>query len=466
MTKLNVTNPQNNELLSELHLSTAAEIKEMVSKAKAAQKDWARRSLYERAQILYRFADIYESNIDALAKTLALDMGKPIRMSMDEIAKVPQNIRSTIEYANHMYGAVLPDNDSDAVNDLIFTKRVPLGVIAGIIPFNYPVEATILKSVPALIMGNAVIIKAPSSNPLAVLMVKDYFVEAGVPEEIVPFIVCERSSSDEAITTNPDIAAISLTGSTAAGIQIARDSATYLKPLFFELGGNDAFIICKDVDIDEAVEEIYSGRCYNTGQTCIAPKRFLVERPIYDELLNKLVDRLRQIKIGDALDPETEMATLVSEKAAITIEEQVNQTLAEGAELALGGKREGAYYDPTVLTNVTRNMEIAKDLEVFGPVFPLIAFDTLEEAISIANQSSYALNAGVMSKDTLLAFRIANQLEAGTVVVNGNGSFRHLEQAHGGGKLSGLGREGVSSSLEEFSQIKNYVVKGAMSMSL
>lgn len=462
MEMLTVTNPQTNEVLANLTLSTADEISILVEKSKEGQKVWAKKSLYERSCILYKFADILENQATQLAAILTKEMGKVWRMSLDEVKKVPQNIRSTVEYANHMYGKVLLDNDSDTVGDLVFTKNVPLGLIASIIPFNYPVEATVLKVIPALIMGNSVIVKAPSSNPMAVLALQGMLVEAGVPKDIIPFIVCSREASNISIIKNPEVNAISMTGSTYSGIQVATDSIKQLKPLFLELGGNDPFIICDDVNIDEAVNEIIEGRLYNAGQTCCAPKRLLVDRKICSTLTEALIERLKKVVVGDAMDPATDLATLVTEKAAKSVEAQVQQTVDAGAVIAFGGKRKGAYYDPTVLTGVTKDMEIAKDLEIFGPVFPVIPFDTVDEAIAIANQSVFGLNAGVLSKDTMEAFYIANRLETGTVVVNGHSAYRHLEAAHGGVKMSGLGREGVYSSLSEFSEIKTYVLKRAM----
>lgn len=456
-----VTNPQNNEVLEELALTPVSELFELADKAKAAQKSWGQKSLYERSQILYHFADLYEEHIEELTKLSSLEMGKPYTQSLEEVAKVPQNIRGTIEYANHMYGNVMPDNDSDAKGDLIFTRRVPLGTIGCIIPFNYPIELTILKVIPALIMGNAAIVKAPSSNPLAILKMGRILIDAGVPADLAPFIVCSREACTEAMVKNPKVDAIGLTGSTRAGIQMMKDAADCLKPMFLELGGNDPFIICADADLDTAVEEMIDGRLFNTGQTCCAPKRFIVERSIIEELTRRLISRLRKVVRGDVLDPKTEISTLISESAAITVEKQVQNAVEEGAVVAHGGFREGAYYAPTVLTGVTREMSIASDDEIFGPVFAMIAFDTVEEAVEIANNSSYGLNGGVLSKDVMKAFHIANQIEAGTVVVNGQSAYRHIDQGHGGVKLSGLGREGISTSLEEFSELKNYVLKGA-----
>ncbi len=461
MSKLEVTNPQSGERLAVLEKASLEEIVSLVAGAKEAQKEWGRKSMYARSQVLYRFLELYRERAEEIAKIISLEMGKTKKESLEEVEKTAVNIRGTIERANHLYGQVLPDSDPDYEEDLVFTKRVPIGLIGCIIPFNYPVELTIWKVIPALLMGNALVVKAPSSNPLAVLKIREILVEAGVPEAVIPFIVCDRGDCTEGIIKNPKVDALTLTGSTAAGIQMAENSAKFLKPLFLELGGNDPFIICHDADIHLAVEEMVSGRMCNAGQTCCAPKRFLVDRRIEKKLTAVLEERLSKIKVGNAWDDHTELATLVTEQAAEGVEAQVHQTIEEGAEVVCGSRRKGAYYAPTVLAKVTRDMEIARDLEIFGPVFPIIAFDTEEEAIEIANQSSYALNAGVLAGDTMRAMRIAAQVDAGSIVVNGHGLFRHMDQAHGGPKMSGLGREGISCSLEEFSEVKNYILKGA-----
>lgn len=241
-----------------------------------------------------------------------------------------------------------------------------------------------------------------------------------------------------------------------------KDSADCLKPLFLELGGNDPFVICEDADLDTAVDEIMEGRFYIAGQTCCAPKRLIVQRASCEQLAEKLVERLKTVVVGDPTDPDTEISALVTEKAAVTVQEQVRKTVEQGARIALGGKRKGAFYEPTVLTDVTKEMDIARDMEVFGPVFPFIAYDTDEEAIQIANQSCFALNSGVLSGDIMRAFHIAKRLVTGCAVVNGHSAYRHIDQAHGGPKMTGLGREGISVSLEEFSRVKNFVLKGAL----
>lgn len=462
MGTLMVTNPQTGAHIQTLKLTQLEEILELADKASEAQKKWKRKSLFQRSQVLYRFLDLYRSQVEDFAKTMSMEMGKTKTESMQEASKTAENIKGILERANHLYGQVLPDNDPDSQRDLVFTRREPLGVVGCIIPFNYPVELTMWKVIPALIMGNGVIVKAPSSNPLAVLKIGELLKAAGLPDGLAPFLVSNRTDCTEGIIKNPKINALALTGSTAAGIQMAKDSAPQLKPLFLELGGNDPFIICQDADVQQAADQIVSSRICNAGQTCCAPKRFLVQRSILDELTDAIIKRLKKVKTGPAWADETELAVLVTEQAAAGVESQVMQASEEGASILYGGKRSGAFFEPTVLGNVTREMSIAKDMEIFGPVFPIIPFDTIEEAIEIANQSSYALNAGILSGDVIRGFHIASQIEAGSVAVNGSGLFRHMDQAHGGPKMSGIGREGISCLLEEYSQVKNYIVRGVL----
>lgn len=234
-----------------------------------------------------------------------------------------------------------------------------------------------------------------------------------------------------------------------------------MKRLMLELGGNDPFLIFEDVDLDEAVEEMTS-RFYNNGQICCAPKRFLVQRSIHDALVEKLIGKIEALPRGSALDEEAEITTLVTEEAAKKVEDQIKTCVEQGATLVYGGSREGARVEPAVLTGVTRTMDVAKDLEIFGPVIPIIVFDTEEEAVEIANASVYGLSAAMMTSDMARSFRVAALLEAGTVVQNGSCVYRHLDQPFGGVKMSGIGREGIGISPEEYSQLKTHVLKGVL----
>ena len=460
--ELNVYCPQTNELLETVAYTGREQMLELVDRACAAQKKWEAVPLYERGEILYRFADLLEQDAEHISVLMAKDMGKPILQARDETGSGSRLLRAAVERAKHLYGEVLTENSPGMEGDIVFTKREPLGVIACVIPFNFPIELTFQKIAPALIMGNAAIVKAPSSTPLAVLALAEIARKAGLPEDVVSFVVCERDVMNECVVANPKVAAVSMTGSTGAGRELAAKGAATLKRTFLELGGNDAFLIFDDADADRAVTEMVTGRMENNGQVCCSPKRFLVQRGIYDTIAAKLAERLAALPAGSALDEDAAVTCLVTEKAAIQVEQQIEKTVAQGAKLLCGGTREGARILPAVLTDVTAEMDIASDMEIFGPVFPLIPFDTEEEAIRIANQSQFGLSSGLMTASIEKAFRVGRQLQAGAAVVNGCGGYRHLDQPFGGYKQSGLGREGTSISLEEFSHIKVYVVKGAL----
>ena len=458
---LEVVNPQTGERIEQVELVGAEQMTEIVNSALSAQPLWEEMPLYERGEILYRFADLLEANGEQISQLSSQEMAKPIQQARVETEDGIKLLRGAVERAKHLYGEVLADNGPGFEKDLVFTRREPLGVIACIIPFNFPIELTFQKIAPALIMGNAVIVKAPSSNPLAVLALQKLADEAGIPSGVVKFLVCERNVLTECVLKNPQVAAISMTGSTAAGKQLTRDGADTLKRMFLELGGNDAFLIFEDADLDKALDEMVNSRMENNGQVCCSSKRFLVQRSIYDALAEELIKRLKELPRGSAQDENAVVTALVSEKAAAEVESQIERTVSQGARLAYGGMREGARIEPTVLLDVSKDMDIASNMEIFGPVFPLIPFDTEDEAVEIANNSVYGLSSGLMTKDMNRAFRVGRKLKAGAAVVNGSGGYRHLDQPFGGYKQSGIGREGLSISLEEFSYIKVYAMKGA-----
>ena len=333
-------------------------------------------------------------------------------------------------------------------------------MIACIIPFNYPIELFIHKVAPALMMGNVVIVKAPTKNPLAMMKLSALFKKAGFPNGVVQSLVCEREVSNEYLVAGKNIDAISLTGSTKAGVEMLKNGAATMKHIFLELGGNDGTIIREDADLDFAVEEVTAGRIFNAGQTCCACKRVIVHESIKDAFVEKLLAKFRGLKQGDALDETIDLSTVISEEAAKTIEKQIRHTIAQGAECITGGKRDGAFIQPTILTEVTKDMDVASDLEIFGPVIPVISYRTDEEAVEILNQPQYGLSSGIITKDVKKAMQMGTHIEAGAVVLNGQCSYRHMEQGFGGYKMTGHAREGVSSTLEEHSKTKHYIMKG------
>jgi succinate-semialdehyde dehydrogenase/glutarate-semialdehyde dehydrogenase len=312
-------------------------------------------------------------------------------------------------------------------------------------------------------MGNAVIIKPASDNPLTDIRLTELLLESGVPGSVAQVITGSGSTVGNHLVASPKIDAVSLTGSTEVGINVAETAAKHLHHVMLELGGNDAMIVFEDADLDLAVKEVIMSRASCAGQICASTKRLIVQNTIKQQFTDMLVKDLGKMRVGNPLDEQMDIGCLINEKAAINVENQIKSTIEKGAVCVLGGKRfDRTFVEPTILVNVTADMDITKDMEVFGPVFPIIGFDTFDEAIQIANSSLYGLMGAVMTRDVKKAMKAAASMECGGVVINGSGRYRPAEFPFGGYKMSGLGREGISTSLEEMSQQKAIVLKGVL----
>lgn len=457
---IEVFNPATNELIDTVPSLTKEDVDRAISSARASQKAWEEKSVVERCEILSKFTELVLRDADSLAKTLSDETGKPIREARAEIANIQIGVPAYIERVKHDYGNIIyRGTEKNQENTIQYTIQQPLGVVVAIIPFNFPSDIFINKVPPALLMGNSVILKPASANPLTLTKYVELLVEAGVPDGVISVVHGSGSVVGTALTSSKDVDMVTLTGSTAAGIDAAKNCVEHCAHSSLELGGNDAFIICADGDLDLAVEETVWGRLYNTGQVCCASKRFLVENSIKDEFIQKLKDKIGTLKVGMPSDPTSDIGCLISEDAAKEVESQVNKTVEQGAKIVIGGRRKGAFYQPTILDGITKDMDVAKDMEIFGPVISIIGFDTLEEAIDIANQSMYGLSAGIITKDISKAIKISEKVEAGGFVINGASFFRSFEQPFGGWKYSGIGNEGIMTTLKEMSRTKTVILK-------
>lgn len=457
---IEVYNPATNELVDTVPSLTKEDVERAIDYADAHQKDWEAKSVIERCEVLSRFAELVEENKDELAMLLSKETGKPIKEAYNEIANIQIGVPGYVEKVKHEYGNIVyRGTEKGQENTIQYTIQQPLGVVVAIIPFNFPSDIFINKVPPALLMGNAVILKPASVNPLTLTKYVELLVEAGVPAGIISVVHGSGSVVGKTLTSSKKVDMVSLTGSTAAGIDAAKNCADHCAHSSLELGGNDAFILCADGDMDLAIEETVWGRLYNTGQVCCASKRFLVENSVKDEFIKKMTDKINSLKQGNPQDMSTDIGCLVSEEAAIEVERQVNETIAAGATLVCGGKRNGAFYEPTILDNVTPDMEVAKDMEIFGPVIPVIGFDDLEEAIEIANKSIYGLSGSIITKDISKAIKVSEKMECGGFVINGASFFRSFEQPFGGWKYSGIGNEGIMTTLKEMSRTKTVILK-------
>ena len=441
---------------------TGEEIAAMVDVAFAAQPDWEKVPLFERGQLLYKFCDLIDQNREEIASYMSNEMGKPILQARAETTYAAEIGRANIEVGKHMYGEVLCDSSEGYEDHVVLVRHEALGVVAAVIPFNYPVELTLQKLVPALLMGNTMVIKASSTAPCCVKKLIDLAHEAGIPKDVLHFVTGSREDCTNYLLTNEKIACIAMTGSTAGGTEMMHDAAPTVKKVVLELGGNDPLSITEEAAKDpeliiKAIECLGWGRIIeNNGQVCASPKRTIVHKNAHDAFVKCLLKFVSGLKRGHASDPSAQLTRLVSTKAAVRVEEQIQHTIEQGAKLIYGGKRNGPSMDVTILDGVTKDMDIAKDMEVFGPVVPIITFETDEEAVAIANQSKYGLSASVITNDLKKSWYYTENVESSAVWVNGSSALRHNDQPFGGCKGTGVGNEGAGYSCAEFTRLKTY----------
>ena len=461
--KIEVVNPATQELIDKVPNVSLEDVDEAVTVAKEEQKKWEEVSIYDRGDILYKFVDLVEENKERLASLLSQETGKPIKEARGEIANVRIGVRGFVEKAKHLYGeSLVGSSEAGQEKCMQITTRAPLGVVVAIIPFNFPSDLFCQKVPPALMMGNSIIIKPSNYNPLTLIEYVKLMIEAGVPAGCIQVLTGDGPVVGQALARHKGVSLVSLTGSTGAGIQTMGTASQNLTHVMLELGGNDAFIMLEDGDMDLAIKEAKWGRLYNGGQVCCASKRFLIHNSRKQEFIDRMKEVIAGLKVGAPSKEDTDMGPMINIHAAQRIEEQVNKTIEQGATLVCGGRREDAYYYPTILDNVTKDMDVARDMEIFGPVISVIGFDSVDEAIEIANQSSFGLCGCVITKDYSRGIKIANKLECGGAVVNGASFYRSFEMPFGGWKHSGIGNEGVSSTLEEMSRIKTIVLKNIL----
>jgi acyl-CoA reductase-like NAD-dependent aldehyde dehydrogenase len=460
-TTLEIRNPADGTLLGTMEVADDARIAATIASAQAGRRAMAALPAHARADLLQRIADGIAAREEELANLLARENGKPIVQTRGEVAAAIRIFRGFAEESKRIFGRQIPlDAVPGLERNLAFTRREPLGVIAAIVPFNYPVELYAHKAAAALAAGNAVIVKPPEKCPLALIEIAEIVEQAGPPAHAHQLLTGGPEVAG-ALASDPGVQLISLTGSTIAGRAIAALAAPTLKRVHLELGSNDPMIVCADADLDKAAEAIVLGRlARGNGQICCAVKRIFVEDAVHDELTAKLLEQARGLKVGDPLQEDTEVGPLINEAAAKAVEASVRQAVADGATLALGGGRDGAFVQPTVLTGVKPD-EPAIEQEIFGPVAPLVRVESAEQAVEYANASEYGLHAAVFTRDISRAFRLAARLEAGGVIVNGSTALRSENLPFGGVKQTGGAREGLHDTLRDMTEEKTIIVMDA-----
>ena len=460
-----ICNPGTGELIHTVPVATLQDAKAALQAAQVGAEAMRTLPAHKRWAILFRIAEAMEDNKPALSELLARENGKPIQQTREEIGAAIRIFRGFAEEAKRIFGRVVP---MDAVpgqeRHFAVTIRQPLGVVAAIVPFNYPVELYAHKAAPALAAGNAVIAKPPSDCPLTLLKLAALMEEAGLPRAAHQMVTGPGALIGDFLARSPGIQMVTVTGSTEVGINISQLAAQHLKRVHLELGGNDPTIVCADADVDKAAEAVVLGRlARGNGQICCAVKRIFVDALVYDRFAEILTQKAKALKVGDQLAEDTDVGPLINEAAAKKVEAAINDAIEAGATLRAGGHRRNAFIEPTVLTDVPPRVELFCQ-ETFGPVAPLVAFEKIDEAIRMANDTPYGLQAAVFTRDISRAFDIAYRLEAGGVIVNWSSAIRVESLPFGGIKMSGHGREGLHDTLDEMTEQKIILFHDALSI--
>lgn len=442
--------PSTGKRVSKVHFASAAQVDAAVNAAERAQRDWARRPMAERADILMRALDAIEPHLEELSVWVSREMGKTINESRYEMGPLTIGVsRAAVEDARRFGGSAPPPYDAAHTTRRVMTVHEPIGVAGLISPWNFPVDM-LVGCVAALVVGNAVVWKPSEWAPLSPQLTAKLFAEAGLPAGVFNLVYGGPEVGEE-LVTHPGVGVIGFIGSTAVGEQITR--AAGVKRLLLELGGNGPMVVLDDADVDAAVASAVESCFYMAGQVCTAAERLIVHEAIHDEFVSKLVERTKALRMGDPLDESTEMGPISEERIMAKVERHVEDARAQGATIEVGGRRDGMYYEATVLTGVQPGMQIA-DEETFGPVAPIIKVASAAEALVIANDSPYGLSMAVWTSSLKAAFEMASGLQAGSVAVNGGTNDWEINGPFGGYKKSGIGRELGEDSLRAFTNAK------------
>ena len=457
-TTVAVTNPASGETIGTVPMCSTAETERAIAAAEKAQKGWARLPAKERSAILRRLNDLMLANVDDLALIMTTEQGKPLAESRGEIAYAASFIEWFAEEARRVYGDTIPAPQADR---RILALKQPVGVTAAITPWNFPAAMLTRKAGPALAAGCAMVVKPATQTPYSALAFAELAERAGVPKGLLSVLTGSASKIGGEMTRSPIVRKLTFTGSTEVGRTLMKQSADTIKKLSLELGGNAPFIVFDDADIDAAVEGAMVSKYRNTGQTCVCANRLYVQRGVLEAFTQKLVAKVQALKVGDGTEAGVNQGPLIDAKAVEKIEEHVADAVAKGGQVLAGGKRHalgGLFYEPTVIGGATADMLFARE-ETFGPLAPIFAFDTEEEAVAAANDTEFGLAAYFYSRDIGRIMRVAESLESGIVGVN-TGLVSTAEAPFGGVKQSGLGREGSKYGLDDFLEVKYVCLAG------
>ncbi len=456
---IRVLDPATGELVGTVPKMGAAETRRAIDAAAKAMPAWRAKTAKERAAILRRWYDLIVANQDDLALLMTTEQGKPLHEAKAEVAFGAAFLEWFAEEAKRVYGDVIPQHQADK---RILVLKQPVGVCGAITPWNFPTAMVTRKAGPALAAGCTLVLKPASQTPFSALALAVLAQEAGVPAGVFNVVTGAAAEIGGALTESPQVRKITFTGSTEVGRVLMRQSAQTVKKISLELGGNAAFIVFDDADLDQAIEGALASKFRNAGQTCVCANRILVQDGIYDAFAGRFAKRVQALRIGPGMEAGVQVGPLIDMAAVAKVEEHITDALAKGAAVVAGGRRHalgGQFFEPTVLTEVEPDMRVFQE-ETFGPVAPLVRFHSEAEALALANRTDLGLASYFYSRDIGRIFRVAEGLESGIVAVNA-GVFSTEVAPFGGWKQSGIGREGSKYGIEEFLEIK-YVCLGGI----
>jgi len=448
-----VLNPATQEKIGTVPDMGAAETRRAIEAAKAAFPAWAAKTAKERAVILRRWYDLMMANQEDLATLMTAEQGKPLAESKGEIAYAAAFIEWFAEEGKRVYGDTIPGHQADK---RILVLRQAVGVVAAITPWNFPAAMITRKAAPALAAGCTFVCKPAIQTPYSALAMAELSARAGVSPGVFNIVTGAGAGGiGTEMTSNPIVRKLTFTGSTAVGKKLMAQCADTVKKVSLELGGNAPFIVFEDADLDAAVQGAIASKYRNTGQTCVCANRLLVQSSVYETFTRKLVDAVAKLRVGDGLKGVTEQGPLIDAKALAKVEEHIGDAVSKGAQVAYGGKRHalgGTFFQPTVLTNVSASMLVARE-ETFGPVAPLFRFETEAEAVRMANDTEFGLAAYFYTRDLARSWRVGEALEYGIVGLN-TGLISTEVAPFGGIKESGIGREGSKYGIQDLTELE------------
>jgi succinate-semialdehyde dehydrogenase/glutarate-semialdehyde dehydrogenase len=449
---IEVDNPASGEVVGVVPKLGRAETRAAIDAAARAFPEWRKKTAKERATVLRRWFDLMIANQEDLAQLMTAEQGKPLIESRGEVAYAASFLEWFGEEAKRIYGDTIPGHQPD--KRIVVTKE-PIGVVACITPWNFPLAMITRKAGPAIAAGCTVVLKPASQTPFSALALAELAERAGVPKGVFNVITGAASEIGAELTSHPTVRKLSFTGSTETGKKLMAQCASTVKKLSLELGGNAPFIVFDDADLDKAVEGAIMSKYRNSGQTCVCANRLLVQDSVYDVFAAKLADAVKKLKPAPGTESGATQGPLIDDRAVEKVESHIADATAKGAKVLVGGKRHsrgGRFFEPTILTGVTPAMAVARE-ETFGPVAPLFRFTDEAEAIRLANDTEFGLASYFYGRDVGRIWRVAEALEYGIVGIN-TGIISTEVAPFGGVKESGLGREGSKYGIEEFLEIK------------